>query len=101
VGGEGQKTLERAYNDLEHQVPERVSRALRWLRDPKSRWIRNPLVLLCHKSCVAAWTSWEFAHESADKLNADGGDRMSDVAFRADRDCHEVRHLRIVEALCR
>jgi hypothetical protein len=59
------------------------------------------LVLLCHKSRVAAWTSWEFAHESADKLNADGGDRMSDVAFRADRDCHEVRHLRIVEALCR
>jgi hypothetical protein len=66
-----------------------------------STFPRNALVLLCHKSCVAAWTSWEFAHESADKLNADGGDRMSDVAFRADRDCHEVRHLRIVEALCR
>jgi hypothetical protein len=66
-----------------------------------STFPRNALVLLCHKSCVAAWTSWEFAHESADKLNADGGDRMSDVAFRADRDRHEVRHLRIVEVLCR
>jgi hypothetical protein len=52
VGGEGQKTLERAYNDLEHEVPERVSRALRWLRDPKSRWIRIPLGVLLILSSV-------------------------------------------------
>jgi hypothetical protein len=46
VGGEGQETLERAYGDLEQEVPERVSRALRWLRDPNSRWIRIPLGVL-------------------------------------------------------
>jgi hypothetical protein len=46
VGGEGQKTLERAYEDLEHEVPGLVSRALRWLRDPNSRWIRIPLGVL-------------------------------------------------------
>ncbi len=44
--GEGQKTLERAYDDLEHEVPERLSRILRWLRDPNSRWIRIPLGVL-------------------------------------------------------
>jgi hypothetical protein len=42
----GQKILERAYEDLEHEVPERVSRALRWLRDPNARRIRIPLGVL-------------------------------------------------------
>ncbi|MFC5087088.1 hypothetical protein [Microvirga arabica] len=46
VGDEGQKTLERAYADLDREVPERVARALRWLRDPNSRWIRIPIGLL-------------------------------------------------------
>lgn len=46
MGGEGQKTLEHAYEDLEHEVPDRVSWALRWLRDPNSRWIRIPLGVL-------------------------------------------------------
>jgi len=43
VGDEGQKTLEHAYKDLENEVPARLSRALRWLRDPNSRWIRIPV----------------------------------------------------------
>nr|WP_205790328.1 hypothetical protein [Microvirga makkahensis] len=35
--------MERAYEDLEHEVPGPVARALRWLRHPSSRWIRIPL----------------------------------------------------------
>ncbi|MBP2296242.1 hypothetical protein [Azospirillum rugosum] len=42
----GQKTLDRAYDGLEDQAPDRVARAIRWLRDPKARWIRIPLGVL-------------------------------------------------------
>ena len=31
---------------MEKEVPDRVSRAIRWLRDPNSRWIRLPLGIL-------------------------------------------------------
>ncbi|WP_207461167.1 hypothetical protein [Azospirillum sp. SYSU D00513] len=43
---EGQKTLDRAYEGLEKEAPDRVARAIRWLRDPKARWIRIPLGVL-------------------------------------------------------
>jgi hypothetical protein len=42
----GRRTLDRAYEGLEHEVPDRVSRAIRWLRDPQARWIRIPLGIL-------------------------------------------------------
>jgi hypothetical protein len=42
------------------------------------------IVLLCHKLCVAAGTSWELSHESVDEFSPDGGDRLGDMAFGAD-----------------
>lgn len=42
----GREKLDQAYEGLEREVPDRVSRAIRWLRDPQSRWIRLPLGLL-------------------------------------------------------
>ncbi|WP_207460504.1 hypothetical protein [Azospirillum sp. SYSU D00513] len=42
----GQKTLDQAYEGLEKEAPDRVARAIRWLRDPKARWIRIPLGVL-------------------------------------------------------
>lgn len=42
----GREKLDQAYEGLEHEVPDRVSRAIRWLRDPDSRWIRLPIGLL-------------------------------------------------------
>lgn len=43
---EGRKKLDKAYDRLEHETPDRVSRAIRWLRNPESRWIRLPLGFL-------------------------------------------------------
>ena len=45
-GSKGQEELDRAYDILEEEVPDRVARTLRWLRDPKARWIRIPLGVL-------------------------------------------------------
>jgi hypothetical protein len=39
---EGRRELDKAYKGLEREVPDRVVRAIRWLRDPGSRWIRLP-----------------------------------------------------------
>lgn len=39
------KALDEAFEGLEEEVPDRVSRAIRWLRDPKARWIRLPIGL--------------------------------------------------------
>lgn len=38
--------LEQAFDGLERESPDRVARAIRWLRDPAARWIRIPLGLL-------------------------------------------------------
>lgn len=43
---EGREKLNRAYEGLERETPDRVSRAIRWLRAPESKWIRLPLGLL-------------------------------------------------------
>jgi membrane-bound ClpP family serine protease len=32
--------LEKAYEELEQHAPDRVARAIRWVRNPKARWIR-------------------------------------------------------------
>lgn len=42
----GQKQLDKAYDGLEQEAPDRVSKAIRWLRKPEARWIRWPLGLL-------------------------------------------------------
>jgi uncharacterized membrane protein len=45
-GKSGDELLEQAFDGLEQQTPERLSRVIRWLRDPKSRKIRIPLGIL-------------------------------------------------------
>jgi hypothetical protein len=40
------RKLDQAYDELESQAPDRVARAIRWLRDPKGKWVRLPLGLL-------------------------------------------------------
>lgn len=42
----GKEVLERAFDGLEQELPDRVTRAIEWLRDPKSRWVRFPIGLL-------------------------------------------------------
>jgi hypothetical protein len=42
----GQRELERAFDELEQEVPGWVARAIRWLRSPASRWVRIPLGVL-------------------------------------------------------
>ena len=42
----GCRELKEAFDGLEKEVPDGVARALRWLRDPSSRWIRLPLGIL-------------------------------------------------------
>lgn len=39
----GREELDEAYEGLEEEVPDAVARALHWLRDPRSRWIRLPV----------------------------------------------------------
>lgn len=39
--------LEEAFDGLEDRTGGRVRKAIRWLRDPRSRWIRVPLGILC------------------------------------------------------
>ena len=43
---EGKRLLRQAFKDLERELPERVGRALRWLRHPDSRLVRIPAGLL-------------------------------------------------------
>jgi hypothetical protein len=38
--------LDRAYDELEEEVPDWLSRALRWLREPRARKVRIPLGVL-------------------------------------------------------
>jgi hypothetical protein len=43
----GKELLDRAFEGLERETPDRITRAIRWLRAPQSRWIRLPLGILC------------------------------------------------------
>ncbi|HYD40310.1 MAG TPA: hypothetical protein VEB43_05730 [Anaeromyxobacter sp.] len=43
---DGRRELDQAFEGLEHELPDRVSRAIRWLRDPKGRKVRLPLGVL-------------------------------------------------------
>lgn len=46
MSDEGQRTLDQAYDVLERETPDRVARAIHWLRSPQSRWVRIPLAIL-------------------------------------------------------
>ena len=39
---EGQEKLDRALDVLEVETPDWLCRGIRWLRDPKARWVRLP-----------------------------------------------------------
>ena len=41
-----QRDLNKAFDQLEAELPDGVSRALGWLRSPQSRWVRIPVALL-------------------------------------------------------
>jgi membrane-bound ClpP family serine protease len=41
-----QQLLDRAFDELERESPDRLRRMLHWLRDPNSRWVRIPLGVL-------------------------------------------------------
>lgn len=43
----GQRTLDAALDGLEQETPDRVSGAIRWLRNPRAKWVRLPIGLLC------------------------------------------------------
>ena len=38
--------LNRRFDRIEGQLPDRVGRFLRWLREPSSRWVRIPMGVL-------------------------------------------------------
>lgn len=40
------KRLDRQFDRIERNLPDRVSRIIRWLREPSSRWVRIPAGLL-------------------------------------------------------
>jgi hypothetical protein len=44
---EDKELLDRAFEGLERETPDTITHMLRWVRDPKSRWIRLPLGILC------------------------------------------------------
>ena len=43
---DARRELDRALDTIEDKVPDRVARALRWLRDPEARWVRIPVGIL-------------------------------------------------------
>lgn len=43
----GQQLLDEAFDRLEAQTPDRITSMIRWLRDPRSRWVRLPAGILC------------------------------------------------------
>jgi hypothetical protein len=43
----GKQLLDEAFDRLEAETPDRVTRMIRWLRGPHSRWVRIPIGILC------------------------------------------------------
>jgi hypothetical protein len=43
---EGKELLDRAFDGLERETPDRLTRTIRWVRSPESRWVRLPLGIL-------------------------------------------------------
>ena len=46
LSDKGSEKLDKAYDGLEKETPDRVARAIRRLRNPRARWVRLPLGLL-------------------------------------------------------
>jgi hypothetical protein len=46
MADQGKKELDEAFDRLEEEVPAWLARAIRWLRDPKARWVRIPIGVL-------------------------------------------------------
>jgi hypothetical protein len=46
MSDDGQKKLDQAFQGLEREAPDKVTRMIRWLRSPSSRWVRLPLGIL-------------------------------------------------------
>ena len=46
---EGKELLDRAFEGLERETPDTITHILRWVRDPKSRWIRPRLISMAHR----------------------------------------------------
>jgi hypothetical protein len=44
---EGKQLLNEAFDELERETPDRVTRMIRWLRTPEARRVRLPLGILC------------------------------------------------------
>ena len=44
---EGKQLLNEAFDELERETPDRVTRIIRWLRRPEARRVRLPLGILC------------------------------------------------------
>ena len=64
-----------------------------------SGYVDRVLVLLCHKWSLAARTSGQPSHQGARESNADGGDRVGDVAFGTERRRRGVGNSWVGEAL--
>lgn len=43
----GEELLDEAFDRLEAETPDRVTRMIRWLRSPHSRLVRVPVGILC------------------------------------------------------
>jgi hypothetical protein len=43
----GKQLLNEAFDELERETPDRVTRIIRWLRTPEARAVRLPLGILC------------------------------------------------------
>ena len=43
---ENRSEIDQAYEDIEREVPARMARAIKWLRNPEARWIRIPIGVL-------------------------------------------------------
>ena len=48
MSAEGKAALDRAFKAFEEELPAgRITRAMRWLRGPKAKWVRIPVGILC------------------------------------------------------
>jgi hypothetical protein len=46
IRDDGQEELDRAFEGLERETPDGITRMIRWLRSPQSRYVRIPLAIL-------------------------------------------------------
>jgi hypothetical protein len=68
-------------------------------RATASDFFNSLLVLLCHEVSMATGTSWEALCEGVGEVDADGSDRIDDVALRAEWKRRGVDSLWVAEAL--